>query len=97
MDTPQSDRIEFYLPVCGVLLESIPRFYFFNVSSMECDRDKTDDYGEILNFQVTPANVDDRKVVPKLTEGIVGKIFGDKGYISEKLSEILGLKPQSST
>lgn len=43
------------------------------------------DYGEILNFQVTPANVDDRKVVPELTEGIIGKIFGDKGYISEKL------------
>lgn len=43
------------------------------------------DYGEILNFQVTPANVDDRKVVPDLTEGIVGKLFGDKGYISEKL------------
>lgn len=43
------------------------------------------DYGEILNFQVTPANVDDRKVVPELTEGIVGKLFGDKGYISEKL------------
>lgn len=43
------------------------------------------DYGEILNFQVTPANVDDRKVVPELTEGVIGKIFGDKGYISEKL------------
>ena len=28
------------------------------------------DYGEILNFQVTPANVDDRKVVPELTEGM---------------------------
>ena len=43
------------------------------------------DYGEILNFQVTPANVDDRKVVPELTEGMIGKLFGDKGYISEKL------------
>jgi hypothetical protein len=42
------------------------------------------DYGEFLIFQVTPANVYDRKVVPELTEGIVGKILGDKGYISEK-------------
>lgn len=29
--------------------------------------------------------MDDRKVVPELTGGIVGKLFGDKGYISEKL------------
>lgn len=43
------------------------------------------DYGKIFNFQVTPANVDDRKVVPELTEGIVDQLFGDKGYISEKL------------
>ena len=50
------------------------------------------DWGEILNFQLTPANVDDRKVVPELTEGIVGKIFGDKGYISEKLSKTLQKK-----
>jgi hypothetical protein len=33
------------------------------------------DSGEILNFQVTPANVDDRRVVPELTEEITGKIF----------------------
>lgn len=50
------------------------------------------DYGEILNFQVTAANVDDRKVVPELTEGIVGKLFGDKGYISERLFKQLNEK-----
>jgi hypothetical protein len=43
------------------------------------------DFGEILNFQVTPANVDDRRVVPELTQEISGKIFGDKGYISSRL------------
>lgn len=43
------------------------------------------DLGEILNFQVTPANVDDRRVVPELTEEITGKLFGDKGDISSRL------------
>ena len=38
---------------------------------------------------MTPAPVDDRKVVPELTEGIIGKLFGDKGYISEKLCQQL--------
>ena len=46
------------------------------------------DYGAILNFQVTPANVDDRKVVPELTEGIVGKLFGDKGYCTSGCYEV---------
>jgi hypothetical protein len=50
------------------------------------------DYGEFLIFQVTPANVYDRKVVPELTEGIVGKILGDKGYISEKKFRQLGVE-----
>jgi len=51
--------------------------------------------GELLSFKVTPANVDDRAVVPDMTQGIVGWIFGDKGYISEKLFKQLhehGLK-----
>lgn len=43
------------------------------------------DYGELLAYKVTPANVDDRAVVPELTTHILGKVFGDKGYISEKL------------
>lgn len=38
--------------------------------------------GELLSFQVTPGNVDDRVPVPDLVQHIFGKIFGDKGYIS---------------
>jgi len=45
--------------------------------------------GEILACQVTPGNVDDRKPIPKMTEGVTGKLFGDKGYISEKLTKLL--------
>lgn len=47
--------------------------------------------GELLSFCVTQANVDDRE--PLKNEGflksIFGKLFGDKGYISEKLYQLL--------
>nr|WP_233455599.1 IS982 family transposase [Dolichospermum flos-aquae] len=39
----------------------------------------------LLAFQITPGNTDDRKPVPTLTKNLFGKIFGDKGYISQKL------------
>jgi hypothetical protein len=45
--------------------------------------------GELLAFKLTPANTDDRKPVPEMTEGIFGKLFGDRGYISQKLFEQL--------
>ena len=47
------------------------------------------DQGELLAFQITPGHVDDRQPVPKLTRGLTGKLFGDKGYISKKLFESL--------
>ena len=45
--------------------------------------------GELLNVQLTPGNVDDRKPVPKLVRKLFGKVFGDKGYISQPLYELL--------
>jgi len=47
------------------------------------------DQGEILSFCVTPGNVDDRKRVLTLTKSLVGKLFGDRGYISKKLARQL--------
>ena len=41
--------------------------------------------GELLAATVTPGNVDDRSPVRDLTRGIFGKLFGDKGYISQAL------------
>ena len=64
-------------------------FYGFKLHLVINDR------GELLAFQVTPGNVDDRKPVPKMTRRVTGKLFGDKGYISQKLFETLmeqGLK-----
>ena len=42
--------------------------------------------GELLNVQITPGNVDDRKPVPDLLEHLFGKVFGDKGYVSQSLA-----------
>lgn len=53
------------------------------------------DRGELLNFALTPGNVDDRQPVWKMVRSLWGKLFGDKGYISQALFERLyehGLK-----
>ena len=47
--------------------------------------------GELLNFMITPADVDDRKPLEykAFIEYIFGKLVGDKGYISRNLFERL--------
>ena len=47
------------------------------------------DRGEILQFCITPGNVDDRKPVPRLVKKLFGKLFGDKGYLSQPLAQSL--------
>ena len=49
------------------------------------------DKGEILNFVITPGNVDDREPLKdaKFLEKVYGKLFADKGYIGQKLFEQL--------
>ncbi len=49
------------------------------------------DKGEILSFYLTKGNVDDRdaKTITCMTKEIFGKLFGDKGYISKALSDLL--------
>jgi hypothetical protein len=51
--------------------------------------------GEILGFYLTAANVDEREPADWITQGLTGKLIGDKGYISQTLFEKLmarGLK-----
>ena len=51
--------------------------------------------GEILAFQFTAGNIADISVLENLSRGIVGKLFGDKGYISAEITRKLfqrGLK-----
>ena len=45
--------------------------------------------GELLSVVFTPANIDDRRPVIKLTQHLSGNVYGDKGYISEPLAETL--------
>jgi hypothetical protein len=47
--------------------------------------------GELLNFCVTAGNVSDKKPVAKMVKNLSGKLFGDRGYISQALfSQLFG-------
>lgn len=62
---------------------SVGWFYGFKLHLIVNDR------GELLAIKLTPANVDDREPVPEMTRDLWGKLFGDKGYISQKLFDLL--------
>ena len=64
---------------------SLGWFYGFKLHIIINDR------GEILDFIITPGNVDDRKPLNDmdLHKRIFGKLYGDKGYISKDLFEKL--------
>jgi Transposase DDE domain len=44
---------------------------------------------EIVGLKLTPGNVSDTTPVPALTKDLAGKLFGDKGYIGQKLAQEL--------
>ena len=62
---------------------SVDWFFGFKVHLVVNDK------GELLNFTLTPGNIDDRQPVPKLLQQLVGKVFADKGYVSQKLTQQL--------
>lgn len=45
--------------------------------------------GELLSWFITPGNCDDRRPVPLLARKLWGKLFGDKGYVSNPLKLLL--------
>jgi hypothetical protein len=49
------------------------------------------DRGEILSFALTPGNASDcdRNIMAHLTRDLLGRLFGDKGYLSKALFEEL--------
>ncbi|WP_457641658.1 IS982 family transposase, partial [Persephonella sp.] len=64
--------------------DSVGWFYGFKLHLVINER------GEILSFDLTAGNVDDRKSLKKMIKDLSGnimKIFGDRGYVSQKLSE----------
>ena len=42
--------------------------------------------GQLLNVTLTPGNINDRQPVPDLLSQLFGKIFADRGYVSQKLA-----------
>jgi hypothetical protein len=62
---------------------SVGWFYGFKLHLVVNDR------GELLALCLTPGNVDDRWPVPRLVRRLFGKLFGDKGYISQPLAQQL--------
>ena len=62
---------------------SVDWFFGFKLHLIVNDR------GEILRCCVTPGNTDDRRPVPKLVRQLFGKLFADKGYISQDLTRQL--------
>jgi len=60
-------------------------FYGFKLHLVINDR------GEICSFCLTPGNIDDRNfdVIDRLCRELSGKLFGDRGYISQELFERL--------
>ena len=58
-------------------------FYGFKLHLIVNDR------GELLAFCLTPGNVDDRRPIPRLVRRLFGRLFGDRGYISQSLAEEL--------
>ena len=47
------------------------------------------DRGELLACCLTPGNGDDRTPVPQMVKKLRGKLFGDRGYISAPLTQLL--------
>lgn len=47
------------------------------------------DRGELLACCLTSGNVDDRTPVPGMVKNLRGKLFGDRGYISVSLTQLL--------
>lgn len=64
---------------------SIGWFFGFKLHLIVNDR------GEVLDFMITQGNVDDREPLKQKSfhDKIFGKLFGDKGYISQNLFEQL--------
>ena len=62
---------------------SVDWFYGFKLHLVINDR------GELLGCYLTPGNCDDRRPVPRMVRRLWGRLFGNKGYISQPLCALL--------
>lgn len=82
-DNIRIPRHKTFAGIAGRSKSSTGWFYGFKLHFTVNER------GEILSFCLTRGNVDDRTPVPTLAKNLFGKLFGDKGYISKKLTQLL--------
>ncbi len=61
--------------------------YYFGVKLHIVINDK----GELLNFVISPDSIDDREPlkIPSFIKALKGKLYADKGDISQKLTQVL--------
>jgi transposase len=72
-----------FADVAGRGKTSVGWFYGFKLHITVSER------GELLSWFITPGNVDDRRPVAGLAKRLWGKLFGDKGYVSNPLKLLL--------
>lgn len=63
-----------------------PRIYWFFGFKLHL---VVNEQGELLNVYITPGNMDDRRPVRRLLQSLSGRVFADRGYVSQVLAEQL--------
>lgn len=58
-------------------------FYGFKLHLLISDK------AELVSINITPGNIHDIRTIPTLVHNLIGKIYGDKGYISKALKKTL--------
>mgnify|MGYP001806869034 CR=1 FL=1 len=81
--TKRISRNKTFEGIAAIGKSSMGWFYGFKLHLI------VNDQGELLNVYITKGNTDDREPIPKMTKCIWGKLFGDKGYISQPLTDYL--------
>lgn len=79
----KNERLNYFIGIAKRGKTTSGWFYGFKLHLIINDK------GEILSFLLTSGNVADVSMLEVLSKGIVGKLFGDKGYISEKIMKKL--------
>jgi hypothetical protein len=76
-------RHRVFTPLAARGKTSVDWFYGFKLHLV------VNEYGQLLNVTLTPGNTDDRKQVRDLLKHLFGKVFADRGYVSQSLAEDL--------
>ena len=82
-DNRRIERHQVFTPYASRGKTSMGWFYGFKLHAIINDK------AELVNVCLTSGNVDDRKPVEYLCNVVHGKLYGDKGYVSQPLADKL--------